>query len=311
MEITMEITVLIPVYNEEKNVNILYNEILDILKNLRKDFEIIFIDDGSKDNTLKNLHKIREIDNMHVRLIHFNKNFGKANALSIGFKNSRGNIVITLDGDLQDDPKEIPRFIEEIEKGYDFVNGWKFDRKDPFEKRIFSKFFNFLVRRLTRINIHDSNCGFKAYRHEVIEKLTIYAELHRYIPSLVSWMGFSMSEIKVNHRPRLYGSTKYGISRLWIGFLDLILVQYLLRYSGNPFHFFGNLGLISIFTGSLIGIYLAYLNLIYNVIILRPSLFLAVLLIIIGVQFLFLGLIAEMIVNITKENKIHYEVFDE
>ena len=290
----MKLSLIIPVYNEQDNVLPLYNKLKAVLK---YDHELIFIDDGSKDNTYEILKNIQKKDSK-LKIIKFRNNFGKSEALSKGFKQANGDIIITMDGDLQDDPEEIPRFIEKIKEGYDLVVGWKHKRQDPLSKTIPSKFFNFLIRILTGVKIHDSNCCFKAYRKEVVKNLKIYGELHRYIPSLVNWKGFKVTEIKVKHHKRLHGKSKYGFSRLLKGFLDLLTIKFLIKYSKRPLHFFGSIGIISFLLGTLISIYLLYEKYFLNINIgSRPMLILGVLLLIIGVQFICLGLLGEMILN--------------
>ena len=296
----MDISVVIPVYNEQDNVTILHNELKKILDNLNKSYEIIFIDDGSTDSTSKRIEELNKKDNK-VRLISFARNFGKASALMAGFKESKGSIVFTMDGDLQDDPKEIPRFIAEINKGYDLVNGWKFRRYDPITKTLPSKFFNWLTRKITKVNVHDSNCGFKAYRRKVIQNIKIHGELHRYIPSLANWKGYKVTEIKVEHHPRKYGKSKYGVERLMKGFLDLITIRFLEKYTRRPLHFFGPIGILSILLGFIAGAYLTYGWFIGRGIGNRPLLFLAILLIVVGVQFISLGLLGEMIANMDRK----------
>ena len=236
---------------------------------------------------------------INVRLIQFQRNFGKAAALSCGFKESKGDMIITMDGDLQDDPKEIPRFIEKL-KDYDVVSGWKFKRHDPITKTIPSKFFNWLTKQITGVNIHDSNCGFKAYRKCVVENLDIYGELHRYIPALAHRKGYSIGEIKVEHHARKHGKSKYGVGRLLKGFLDLITVEFLINYTKRPLHFFGSIGIISSGFGLLICIYLVNLWVQSVRIGDRPLLMLGILLIIMGVQFIAIGLMGELMVSLNK-----------
>ena len=296
----MKLSLIIPVYNEQDNVLPLYNKLKAVLE---YDHELIFIDDGSKDNTYEILKNIQKKDSK-LKIIRFRNNFGKSEALSKGFKHAKGDIIITMDGDLQDDPEEIPRFTEKIKEGYDLVVGWKYKRQDPLSKTIPSKFFNFLIKVLTGVKIHDSNCCFKAYKKEVVKNLKIYGELHRYIPSLVNWKGFKVTEIKVKHHKRLHGKSKYGFSRLLKGFLDLLTIKFLIKYSKKPLHFFGSIGIISFLLGALISVYLVYEKYFLNINIgSRPMLILGVLLLIIGVQFICLGLLGEMILNMIPNNE--------
>ncbi len=303
--IKMDLSIIIPVYNEEGNIKPLYNQLSLVLRKLSEDYEIIFVDDGSTDRTLEHLYQLHRKDE-HICVIQFQRNFGKAAALMAGFKHARGNIIITMDGDLQDDPKEIPRFIRKIKEGYDLVSGWKFKRKDPITKTIPSKFFNWLTATLTKVRLHDMNCGFKAYRKEVVQNLRIYGELHRYVPVLAYWKGYKIGEIKVHHHPRVHGRSKYGVERLIKGFLDLITVKYLMSYTDRPLHFFGPIGLLSTLAGFIIGLYIIILRILTGSIQARyPLLLMGVLLIVIGVQFISLGLLGELIVS-TKSTEDNY-----
>ncbi len=235
------LSVVIPVLNEGINIPELYSNLKKVLDNLNLGYEIFFIDDGSTDNTYNIIDELHKKDE-YVKLIQFRKNFGKARALSMGFKHAKGDIVITMDGDLQDDPEEIPNFINKINEGYDVVVGWRFWRKDRITKKLISKIFNKLTESLTEIGIHDFNCGFKAYRKEVTKNIEIYGELHRYTPVLANWKGFRIGEIKVKHHARKHGKLKYGSSRLVKGFLDLLTVKFLMSFTKKPLHLFGTLG---------------------------------------------------------------------
>ncbi len=297
-----DVTVIVPVYNEEESIDPLYNELKPVLNGLKKQYEIIFVNDGSTDGSRQILRKLNKRDR-NLRVIEFRRNFGKSAALAEGFRKAEGEIVITLDGDLQDDPREIPAFISKINEGFDLVVGWKHKRRDPLTKRIPSKIFNALTVYLTGVKVHDSNCCFKAYRREAVEKLKIYGELHRYIPALLHWKGYRVTEIKVKHRKRIYGKTKYGVMRLFKGLLDLITVKFLISYANRPLHFFGGMGMISFLLGSAVGIYLMYLKFLNYAIGDRPLLILAVLLIILGMQFISIGLLGEMIVSGNKEDE--------
>ena len=302
----MEISVVIPVCNEEKNVKELYERLSEVLKGK---YEIIFVDDGSKDRTLKVLKSIKD---KRVKVIPFQRNFGKAAGLMAGFREATGRIIFTMDGDLQDEPREIPKFMKKLDEGYDMVSGWKYKRHDPVTKTIPSKFFNWLTAKVTGVDIHDSNCGYKAYKRHVVENIRVYGELHRYIPALAHWKGFSVGEVKVKHNPRKAGKSKYGVERLLKGFLDLITVKFITSYLSRPLHFFGFLGFLSGFVGFVLGLYIVYLRIAFGSIQGKnPLLMLVVLLIVIGVQFISLGLLGEMVVSsrdneeylIKKENK--------
>jgi glycosyltransferase involved in cell wall biosynthesis len=286
---------IIPVYNEEKNIEPLYRKLSVVLETNGYDYEIIFIDDGSTDSTFRELSKLRA-ENARIVIIKFRKNFGKATALDTAFHYAKGELLITMDGDLQDDPTEIPRFVAKIGEGFDLVSGWKYPRQDPITKILPSWFFNNLTSFITGVNLHDFNCGFKAYRKDVVKNLHLYGEMHRYIPALISWRGYKISEIQIQHHPRSSGRSKYGFSRLISGVLDLITVKFLTEYSSRPLHVFGLPGLLSFFIGFCISVYLVMEKYFYNVLIgERPLLLLSVLLILLGLQFISLGLIGEMI----------------
>lgn len=297
----MNLSFVIPVFNEEQNVTILYNRIKQVMRENSFKHEIIFIDDGSTDRTYDNLLKIQD---KSVKLIRFQRNFGKAAALSAGFAEASGDIVFTMDGDLQDNPGDIPKFIEKLKQGYDLVSGWKYRRRDPWNKRLPSKFFNWLTNVTMGVGIHDSNCGFKAYKSEVIKNLRIYGELHRNIPALVKWKGFRVGEVKVTHYPRKYGKSKYGIERLAKGFIDLITVKFLISFVRRPMHFFGSLGIVCLLIGFFWGIYLAIIKIIYKSSIgQRPALILCVLFIIFGAQLMSTGLLGELFISMNKQKE--------
>lgn len=268
-------------------------------------YEIIFVDDGSTDGTFK---EINAIGDNRVRIVRLQRNYGKAAALSCGFNKSRGRIVITMDGDLQDDPKEIPRFLEKLEE-FDMVSGWKSKRYDPVSKTLPSKFFNSLTRCVTGVKINDFNCGYKGYRSDVVKNISLYGEFHRYIPVLAHWKGYTVGEIKVEHHPRIHGKSKYGMERLFKGFLDLLTVTFLMLYKKRPLHMFGSIGLILGFVGILISGYLLLLWITGSRIGDRPLLMLGILLTVIGVQFVSMGLIGELITN-SRNNDDYIIKFD-
>jgi glycosyltransferase involved in cell wall biosynthesis len=243
----LSISIVVPVLNEADSLKIFYNELKKVLYRYTE-YEIIFIDDGSDDGSNKIIRELAENDTC-ITMIRLFKNYGKADALSEGFKYVEGDIVITIDSDLQDDPAEIPYLIEKIQEGWDVVSGWKKDRQDPLTKRIPSILFNFVTRLLTGINIHDFNCGLKAYRKKVVKAVDLYGGMHRYIPALAGKKGFSITEVKVNHRPREYGVTKYGGNRFFHGFFDLFTMLFTSRYFDRPLHFFGSVGLIFLLIG--------------------------------------------------------------
>lgn len=300
----MKLSVIIPAYNEGGNIIPLYERLKEVLA--KHNYEIIFVDDGSTDNTFD---KMMGIKDEKVRCISFMRNFGKAAALSSGFDNSKGNVIITMDADLQDDPSEIPKLLEKLNEGYDLVVGWKYPRVDSLTKKIASKIFNFMVRRLTKIKLHDSDCNFRVMRREVVDNLNIYGGLFRYIPSLAHWKGFKITEVKVKHNKRFSGKTKYkGFRRLISGFLDLITIKFLISYRTSPIHLFGFIGLSFSFLGFVLGLYLLYEKYVTGLAIgNRPLLFLTLLLILVGIQFVLFGLLGELVTsNISKSSKNYF-----
>lgn len=303
-----EITVLVPVLDERSTVEELASQVAGVLDRLGRGFEIVFIDDGSTDGTPAAVRRAREADE-RVRLVRLRRNFGKAAALTAGIDASAGDIVITMDGDLQDDPDEIPRFLAKLEdEELDLVSGWKKRRHDPAGKRWPSRLFNWVTRHLARVDLHDFNCGFKAYRREVLDEIAIYGELHRYIPVLASQRGFSVGEIEVQHHPRRHGSSKYGLDRFYKGFLDLLTVLFLSRYMRRPLHLFGALGLGCFLTGTAINAYLAALWFGGQRLSNRPLLLLGVLLMILGIQLISTGLLGEMITHSSYRRRASYSV---
>ena len=291
-----KLSIVIPLFDEEESLAPLTNEIKKTLKAIDIGYEVIFVDDGSRDNSLKIIKDICKQDR-RFKYISFRKNYGKSAALQVGFKEVTGDVVITMDADLQDDPGEIFNLLKKLEEGYDLVSGWKKRRFDPFIKKYSSRFFNYTTRILSGIKIHDFNCGLKAYRREVVENIKVYGELHRYIPVLADWEGFSVAEITVKHHPRRYGKTKFGISRFFKGFIDLITVLFSTRYIKRPMHLFGFLGAFSFIVGLIVNAFLTYDWIMGNPLSNRPMLFLGMLLIIVGVQFFSVGLLGEMVVK--------------
>ncbi len=303
------VSIIIPVLNEEGSLKKLTAEIDKSFSLLQSTYEIIYIDDGSNDKSLLIMKEMAK-ENKKIKYVSFRKNYGKAAALQVGFTLAKGEAVITMDADLQDDPAEIPSLLLKLSEGWDLVSGWKKKRKDPFIKKHTSKFFNYITRIMSGIKIHDFNCGLKAYRKEVIKSISLYGELHRYIPVLAHYNGFSVAEIPVRHHPRRYGKTKYGISRFFKGFVDLITVAFTTRYVKRPLHFFGLLGTISFLIGIAIDGYLSYEWFVNNISLYkRPLLFFGMLLIIVGVQFFAVGLIGEIMVY-NEHNPKEYQIKD-
>jgi glycosyltransferase involved in cell wall biosynthesis len=292
----LEVSVLIPVLDEEATVADLAARVAAVLDRLGKSFEIVFVDDGSRDATAARVREAHRLD-PRVKLVRLRRNFGKAAALCAGYDHSVGRVLVTMDGDLQDDPEEIPRFLAALdERGLELVSGWKRRRRDPMTKRWPSRLFNAVTRRLARVDLHDFNSGFKAYRREVLDQVAVYGELHRYIPVLASRRGFAVGEIEVQHHPRRHGRSKYGWDRFYKGLLDLITVLFITRYTRRPLHLFGALGIGFFTVGLGINLYLAYLwffrgEFLSN----RPLLLLGVLLMLLGIQVLTTGLLGEMI----------------
>lgn len=298
-----KLSIAIPVYNEEESLMELYEQLIEsihpcIRDGLISDYEILFIDDGSVDASCERIHAIGKRDS-HVHWIIFRKNFGKAAALQAAFRNVTGDIIITMDADLQDDPVEIGNFIRKLDEGFDLVSGWKVNRLDPLEKRLPSKVFNYITSRLSGVKLHDFNCGYKAYRREVAKSLDIYGELHRYIPVLAYRKGYRITEIPVHHNKRKFGKSKYGMERYLRGLFDSISVSFLSRYYDRPMYFFGRIGLSSFTVGFLVCLVLTMEWCMGASIGTRPLLLLGILFLVLGVQFISIGLIGDMLVDAT------------
>ena len=290
------ISVVIPVHNEERSVAPLYDELVAALADDGRTWEAVFVDDGSTDGTFGALTHLHD-QHDNVRVVRLRRNFGKAAALDAGFGEASGDLVVTMDGDLQDDPAEIPRLLAKLGEGYDLVSGWKTKRRDPLTRRIPSKIFNTVAGAVSGVRLHDMNCGLKAYRAEVVQGMQLYGELHRYIPVLAHYRGYRVTELAVNHRPREHGRSNYGVERYVRGFLDLLTVTFMGRYRHRPLHLFGGLGLIASLIGFLLLAYLTFLKLGGNAIGQRPLLLLGVLLVVVGIQLLSLGLLSELITS--------------
>jgi len=291
---TPEISIVIPLFNEEQSLYELTNQIIEAVDGYS--FEVIFVDDGSDDFSWDVITKLS--GQFHfIRAIRFRRNYGKSDALQAGFEAAKGTYIVTMDADMQDDPFEIPELVAMLKDGADMVSGWKKVRHDPISKTVPSRFFNAITRLTTGIKLHDFNCGLKAYRKDVTDSIFLYGEMHRYVPLLAKWKGFSkISEKVVKHHPRKYGKTKFGISRFLNGFLDLLTLLFVNRYMHRPMHFFGLFGVLFLITGAAISGWLAYLKIFLgeplgN----RPLLFLGILLIVVGVQFFSIGFLGEMI----------------
>ena len=297
------LSILIPVMNEEGNLDELYQRLTAELKRIGLPWEIVFVDDGSQDATWSIIQRLSSADERVIGLRH-RRNFGKALALANGFRIVQGDVVVTMDGDLQDDPTELPNFLRKLDEGYDLVSGWKQRRQDPLGKTAPSKLFNWTVRKSSGVPLHDFNCGFKAYRYDVTQSIRLYGELHRFTPVLANAEGFRIAEIPVKHHARKWGSSKYGWSRLTKGFLDLLTVIFLTQYRQRPMHLFGLPGLLSMLLGVLAGLWLLVEKFAFDEAIgTRPLLMLSVLLVVIGAQFFALGLLGEFLAHGSERNR--------
>lgn len=297
----MKLSIILPVYNEAENIEILYKELKDELSKLFFQYEIVAVDDGSKDGSRGVLEKIAE-ENKNFKIINLSKNYGQTAALSAGLDAAQGEILIPMDADLQNDPADIPKFLKLIEEGYDVVAGWRKDRKDNMLRRLPSVLANKLISRITGVKLHDYGCTMKAYRREIIQDIRFYGEMHRFMPVYVAWHGAKIYELVVNHRPRKYNKSKYGISRTFRVILDLLTVKFLMTYLTKPMHFFGRVGLYSFFLSFISGITAIFLRLVYDVHFIRTPLpLLTVFLIMMGVQFILMGILAEILIRIYHE----------
>jgi len=301
----MDLSIVIPLYNEEENVELLYAQLKAALEGVGQEYEIIIVDDGSTDRSFDILKRLHEGDE-RLKVIRFRRNFGQTAAFSAGFDRSQGEVVITMDADLQNVPADIPLLLEKIEEGYDVVSGWRLHRQDPFlTRRLPSMIANWLISQVTGVHLHDYGCSLKAYRREVVKNVQLYGELHRFIPAIANWMGVSVAEVPVRHYARRFGKSKYGLSRTARVLLDLLTVRFLLSYSTRPIHIFGGLGLISFVVGIGLGGYLSFVKFALGQDIGdRPLLLLAILLMVMGVQLISMGLLGELVV------RTYYETLD-
>ena len=298
------ISVVIPAYNEEENIPILYEKLKKVLDSIGESYEIIFVDDGSQDRTPDILKDIAKKDDK-VKVIRFRRNYGQTSAIYAGFEHARGDVIITMDADLQNDPEDIPRLLEKINEGYDIVSGWRKDRKDPFlSRKLPSRIANWIISKVTGVHLHDYGCTLKAYRSEIAKRYRLYGDMHRFLPALAKRFGAKVTEIPVRHHPRLYGSSKYGIDRTIRVILDIFLVKFLNEYITKPLYVFGGIGFLLLFLGVTIELYLTFVKLFLGEDIGdRPLLILGVLLILAGVQLVSTGIIAELIVRTYYESR--------
>ncbi|NIO08831.1 MAG: glycosyltransferase [Deltaproteobacteria bacterium] len=300
----MELSIVVPVYNEEETVATVAQELVSVVGALGKKFEVIFVDDGSRDQTYKRLLSLHD-EESKFKVLRLRRNFGQTAALAAGLAYAKGEVIVFMDGDGQNDPKDIPALLEKMEEGYDLVAGWRSPRRDPFwSRRLPSHIANFLISWLTQVKLHDYGCTLKAIRRSVAKEIKLYGEMHRFIPAIAYERGARIAELKVNHRARQGGKSKYGLVRTYRVILDLMTVKFLLSYATRPLHIFGPAGLLSGAIGFAIGVYLTAQKLVYGVDIGgRPLLLLAVLLIVIGCQFIIMGLLGEMLARTYHESQ--------
>jgi len=300
----MDISVVIPIYNEEENLPILYEKLKNVLDRLNKEYEIIFVNDGSTDNSWNIIKQLVEKDKRVIG-VNFRRNFGQTAAMSAGFETAKGDIIITMDGDLQNDPEDIPKLLEKIDEGYDIVSGWRKNRKDAFLSRTLpSRIANALISKVTGVHLHDYGCSLKAYKSEIAKNLDFYGEMHRFLPALSKAIGAKITEIPVNHHPRIYGKSKYGISRTFKVILDLLLVKFLLDYRTKPLRIFGGIGFMLSLIGFFILSYLVCIKLCFGHSIgNRPLLIFGVLFFLTGIQLISTGIVAELITRTYYESQ--------
>jgi dolichol-phosphate mannosyltransferase len=303
------ISVVVPVQDEERSVALLYDELAAALEPLGQEWEVLYVDDGSTDGTFAALTRLQAREPA-VRIVRLRRNFGKASALAAGFAQAAGDVVVTIDGDLQDDPAEIPRLLAKLDEGFDLVSGWKTRRRDPWRRRVLSRAFNTVTGWLSGLGLHDLNCGLKAYRAEVLRGLRLYGELHRFIPVLAHYRGFRVAELAVNHRPREHGRSRYGVERYLRGVFDLLTVTFMGRYRYRPLHLFGSVGLVLGLVGFGLLAYLTVLKATGEAIGGRPLLTLGVLLLVVGIQLFSLGLVGELVTSLHEERTSDRERVD-
>lgn len=291
------ISFVIPLLDEEDSLEALYEAVTSSAASLSRPHEIIFVDDGSTDGSASVLRSLYQRDGEHVRVVQFRRNFGKTAALTAGFARARGDVIVTLDADLQDDPAELPILLAKLDDGYDMVGAWRAQRQDPVSKRWPSRLANMTVSTLTGVKLHDLNCGFKVYRREVVQELRLYGELHRYIPVLAHWKGFRVAEVPVAHHPRQHGRSKYGAGRLARGYIDFLSVLFLTTYLKRPMQLFGLIGSAVAAVGTVIMLYLVAVWLIEGQLGWRPLLFFGITALVVGIQLISIGLLGEMLRN--------------
>ncbi|OGP53719.1 MAG: glycosyl transferase [Deltaproteobacteria bacterium RBG_13_52_11] len=297
------LSIVIPIFNEEQNIAPLYRELKTVLEGMGAEYEVIFVDDGSDDGSSEVLEQLAQGDKW-IKVIQFRKNFGQTAAIAAGVEHAQGEIIVTLDGDGQNDPRDIPRLLERLEQGYDVASGWRRNRKDPLlNKRFPSAFANKLISWLTKVKLHDYGCTLKAYRRDILKDVRLYGEMHRFIPAYASWVGARITELEVAHHPRRHGRSKYGLSRTTSIILDLITFLFLQRYSTKPIRLFGGAGMILFGLGILAGLFVLYRRIIWGGVWISPMILIAFFFITMGVMFILLGLIAEIIIRTYHESQ--------
>jgi len=305
---SVDISLILPIYNEVESIPHLLEELTPVLESTGKSYEIICVDDGSTDGSFAELKKLRAQDE-RVRVVRFRRNFGQTAAFSAGFDYALGDLVITMDADLQNDPADIPKLLDKLDEGYDIISGWRVNRwREGFwqilTRKLPSRMANWLISSITGVHLHDYGCALKVYRKEVVKNINLYGDLHRFIPAIASYYGVTVAEVPVNYRSRQYGTSKYGMGRIVRVILDLLAVRFLLSYSTRPIQIFGSLGLLSLFVGIIIGIYLSFMKYVYNEALAeRPLLMLAMLLMMVGVQLITMGLLGEMMARTYHESQ--------
>ena len=300
----IDVSIVIPIYNEEESLDHLYTALRPLLDSWERNFEVVLVDDGSSDNSPQMLREMQQADD-RIQVVLLRRNFGQTAAFSAGFDHARGKVIVTMDGDLQNDPSDIPMLLDKMDEGYDIVSGWRKNRQDRMiDRKLPSQMANRLISKMTGVHLHDYGCSLKAYRREVIERVHLYGEMHRFIPALASWMGVRVAEMPVNHNARQYGKSKYGLGRIVRVILDLLTVKFLLDYATRPIQIFGLVGLSSLVAGGALGVYLTIIRLFFNQPIGdRPMVILAALLIMIGVQLIIMGLLGEIMVRTYHETQ--------
>lgn len=297
-----KISIVIPLHNEKESLPLLAKSIAEILESSEFTYEVIFVDDGSTDGSFDKLRELRDTYGNHLRLFRFCRNYGKSAALSVGIKKAEGDVIVTMDADLQDDPVAIPEMVKKLDEGWDLVSGWKKKRYDPVTFTLPSKLWNLVTSMLSGIRLHDFNCGFKAYRAETAKSLDIYGDRHRYLPALAHWDGFRITEIPVPHHARKYGKSNYGFGKFFNGMMDMLTLLFLRKYLKNPLHFFGLFGFLLIIVGSLILGFFGVQWAITGQMHIRPLVLLSLGAVIMGIQFLSFGFLAEMLTHIAPKD---------